>query len=242
MTRPFFLIAAAAALLPACLAAQQLDWIPVPQANGSSRLDGQAGPVFGKPFTATEVRHSTQVLADGTKVERSDTSTFARDGHGRMRTANDKSILIFDPVAGFNYGIDLRTKSYEKAALPMRLNAVAIAVDGGRSSTSTSSGEGRPVTPKLPKNAATEDLAEQTINGVRAKGSRITMTIPAGTFGNDRDIKVVNERWYSDDLQVLLKSTNSDPRFGITTYELTNIVRTEPDPAIFLVPSDYRLK
>ena len=239
MTRPLIVIAA---LLPACMAAQQLDWIPVPQANGSSRLDGQAGPVFGKPFTATEVRHSTQVLADGTKVERSDTSTFARDGHGRMRTANEKSILIFDPVAGFNYGLELHSKTYEKAALPTKLNAVAIAVAGGRSSTSTSSGSGRPVTPELPKGTVTEDLTPQMINGVQARGSRITMTIPANTFGNDREIKVVNERWYSDDLQVLLKSTNSDPRFGVTTYELTNIVRTEPDPASFLVPSDYRLK
>jgi hypothetical protein len=219
-----------------------LDWIPVPQANGSSRLDGQAGPVFGRPFTATEVRHSTQVLADGTKMERSDTSTFARDGRGRMRTANDKTILIFDPVAGFNYSLELHSKTYVKAELPPKLNAVAIAVAGGRSSTSTSSGDGRAVVPRMPKNAVTEELPPQTINGVQARGSRITMTIPTGTFGNDREIKVVNERWYSDDLQVLLKSTNSDPRFGVTTYELTTIVRAEPDPAIFLVPPDYSLK
>ena len=71
---------------------------------------------------------------------------------------------------------------------------------------------------------------------------RAMTTVPAGTMGNDREFKIVNERWYSDDLQVLLKSTNSDPRFGVTTYELANIVRAEPDPAIFLVPSDYGLK
>ena len=65
------------------------------------------------------------------------------------------------------------------------------------------------------------------------------MTIPAGTFGNDRDVKVINERWYSDDLQVLVKSSNSDPRFGLTTYELTNIMRTVPDPALFQPPADY---
>ncbi|HKA01147.1 MAG TPA: hypothetical protein VKE70_31760, partial [Candidatus Solibacter sp.] len=88
----------------------------------------------------------------------------------------------------------------------------------------------------------TEELAAQVINGVRAKGSRVTITIPAGSFGNDRDVKVVNERWYSDDLQVLVKSINNDPRFGITTYELTNIVTGAPDPALFLVPSDYREK
>jgi len=38
----------------------------------------------------------------------------------------------------------------------------------------------------------------------------------------------VNERWYSDDLQMVVKSSNSDPRFGTTTYELTDINRAEP--------------
>jgi hypothetical protein len=242
MTKQLRTLVAAAALVPGWLAAQHVDWIPMPDAQGQNRLDGQSGPVPGKPFTATEVRHTTQTLADGTHVDRSDTSTFARDDHGRMRTAGDKSILIFDPVAGCNYHLNPQSKTYEKQALPEKLNAVAIAVAGGRSSTSTSSGDGRFQAPPAPKGAVTEDLPPQNIGGIYAKGSRVTITIPAGTFGNDRDVKVVNERWYSDDMQVLLKSTNSDPRFGVTTYELTNIVRTAPDPAIFLVPSDYRLK
>ena len=87
-----------------------------------------------------------------------------------------------------------------------------------------------------------EDLQPQVVNGIRAKGSRVTMTIPKGAFGNDRDVKVINERWYSDDLQVLLKSSNSDPRFGVTTYELTNIMRAAPDPSLFRVPTDYSLR
>ena len=88
----------------------------------------------------------------------------------------------------------------------------------------------------------TEELPPQIVNGVWAKGSRITITIPAGTFGNDRDVKVVNERWYSDDLKVLLKSSNSDPRYGVTTYELTQIVQAPPSPALFQVPADYKLR
>jgi hypothetical protein len=203
-------------------------------------LDGQAGPVVGRPFSATEVRHSTQVLADGTHVDRTDNSTFVRDDRGRMRTANDTTVLIFDPVEGYNYSLNLQTKTYERKKLPAKLQEVTIALAGGHSSTTTSAGD-RPAQ-RLPKGAVVEELPQQTINGVRAKGSRVTVTIPAGTFGNDRELKVVNERWYSDDLQVLLKSSNSDPRFGVTTYELTNIVQGQPDPALFLVPSDYQLK
>ena len=32
---------------------------------------------------------------------------------------------------------------------------------------------------------------------------------------------------------------NSDPRYGDTTYELTNISMAPPDPALFEIPSDY---
>jgi hypothetical protein len=40
------------------------------------------------------------------------------------------------------------------------------------------------------------------------------MIIPKGQIGNDRDIKVMTERWSSSDLQMLVKSISSDPRFG----------------------------
>ena len=74
---------------------------------------------------------------------------------------------------------------------------------------------------------------------VLAAGSRDTETIPQGQIGNDRDIHVTNERWYSDDLQMLVKTVNSDPRFGENSYEFTNVDRAEPDPTLFQIPGDY---
>jgi hypothetical protein len=84
-----------------------------------------------------------------------------------------------------------------------------------------------------------EELGVQTMNGVAAQGIRSTQTIPAGRIGNNRDIHVVNERWYSSDLQLLVKTVNSDPRFGVTTYQLLNIVQGTQDPSLFQIPSDY---
>lgn len=84
-----------------------------------------------------------------------------------------------------------------------------------------------------------EDLAAQNVNGVLATGRRTTMTIPAGEIGNDRPIQVTSETWYSSDLQMMVKSSSSDPRFGDSSFELTNIVRTEPDPSLFQIPADY---
>ncbi len=88
-------------------------------------------------------------------------------------------------------------------------------------------------------NWSLENLPVQTINGVQAQGTRTTETIPLGKIGNDRPIAIVNERWSSSDLQMLIKSTSSDPRFGDTTYQLTNIVQAPPDPSLFQIPSDY---
>lgn len=86
-----------------------------------------------------------------------------------------------------------------------------------------------------------EDLGTQNIEGVEAQGTRTTTTIPAGAVGNERPIEVVYERWFSKELQLVVMSKNSDPRTGESTYRLTNIVRNEPDPSLFAVPTSYRI-
>ena len=89
------------------------------------------------------------------------------------------------------------------------------------------------------ENAVKEDLGKQTIEGVEAQGTRFTITIPAGEIGNERPIEIVNERWYSPELQVDVMTRHSDPRTGETTYRLTNINRADPAKSLFEVPADY---
>ena len=89
------------------------------------------------------------------------------------------------------------------------------------------------------QNAKAESLGKQNIEGVEAEGTRTTITIPAGEIGNERDIQIVSERWYSSELQTVVMTRHSDPRFGETVYKLTNINRSEPALTLFQVPSDY---
>ncbi len=96
-------------------------------------------------------------------------------------------------------------------------------------------------TPAADLNVPMEDLGTQIINGIPAKGTRTTVTIAAGQIGNDREIKIVSERWYSEDLGMLIKSSNKDPRFGETTYELTNILTGAQDPTLFQIPADFKM-
>ncbi|HEY0174609.1 MAG TPA: hypothetical protein VGB98_26570 [Pyrinomonadaceae bacterium] len=88
----------------------------------------------------------------------------------------------------------------------------------------------------------TEKLEARSFDGVTAEGTRTTTTIPAGDLGNEQPINIVDERWYSPELQVVVMTRHSDPRAGETTYRLTNISRTEPAAALFQVPSDYTVK
>jgi hypothetical protein len=90
--------------------------------------------------------------------------------------------------------------------------------------------------------AKTESLGAKTIEGVPADGTRVTSTIPKGAIGNDSDIVITRETWYSADLQLVLQSSQDDPRFGQTTYSLSNIQRNEPDGSLFQVPAGYRIE
>jgi TonB family protein len=87
-----------------------------------------------------------------------------------------------------------------------------------------------------------ESLGKQMVEGVEAEGTRTTITFPAGSMGNERPINIVSERWYSPELQTVVLTKHSDPRFGETSYRLTNINRSEPARTLFEVPSDYTVK
>lgn len=101
--------------------------------------------------------------------------------------------------------------------------------------------DGLPMRTAMPK-PVTESLGKQTIEGVEAEGTRTTVTFPAGMMGNERPINIVSERWYSPELQTVVMTRHSDPRFGETSYRLTNINRGEPARTLFEVPSDYTVK
>jgi hypothetical protein len=85
-------------------------------------------------------------------------------------------------------------------------------------------------------------LGSETVEGIEAQGTRETETIAAGAIGNEQPIQIVDERWYSPELQTVVMTKHSDPRFGETVYKLTNVSRQEPALALFQVPADYTVK
>lgn len=209
--------------------------------------------VKGAPFSATASSETTQTLQDGTTIRRTTSSALYRDSQGRSRRevtlsgfgplqASGKTrtmITIGDPVAGAHYLLDPEQKVAHKMTPK----------NGKRGAWAN--GDAQAFEQKMQKRMAKEEasgevqkqsLGTQTINGVNAEGTRITRTIPAGQIGNDKPMRIVFERWYSPDLQMVVKSTRNDPRFGTTTYTLNNVQRAEPAAALFTVPADYTVK
>ena len=90
--------------------------------------------------------------------------------------------------------------------------------------------------------AKTEQLGKQNINGVEADGVRTTVTIAPGEIGNEQAIEITSERWFSPELQVIVKTRHFDPRFGENTYQLMEINRAEPARELFEVPAGYKIQ
>jgi hypothetical protein len=213
-------------------------------------------PVLNAPLSADATTTLRQTLSDGTRITRTGTARYYRDAMGRVRIeqkilglgslnpAAEGQVRITvqpDPTIGMVYTLDPGTRTARRGP---RFAADA-AVGGGRTFAVPLGGvrfmDFYRAAERPPRNstAVEELLGNRKIEGIDAVGRRVTTTIPAGEFGNDRPIEIHDERWESPELKMLVYSQTSDPRFGVVEYRLTNIRRIEPSANLFEVPSDY---
>ena len=181
---------------------------------------------------------------------------------GNLSAANAPHIVFLqDPVAQVSYTLDLSNKTAEKMPVPPPLppGAPAGTMDAGAAAAGPefvirmeNGGSTEPMPQQTigmqkaivsddSAQVTSEDLGSQTMEGVTVTGTRTTRVIPAGQIGNDAAISIVTEVWRSPDLKTVVYSKRSDPRMGVQTFQLTNIVRAEPDASLFTVPADFRV-
>jgi hypothetical protein len=223
-----------------------------PQAGFPGRV------VKGAPYSATATTETAQTLGDGNRIHQVTSSNLYRDSAGRTRREQSLNglgslaadgnlpqvVFINDPVAGVSYSLDPSSRvaqktpgrAWEMAGPPPRGPNAAMPPLPGPPGMRGARGPGR-----SDMDTKTESLGTQTFDGIVAQGTRTTSTIPAGKIGNEQPIQIVSERWYSPDLQLVVMSKQTDPRSGETVYRLSNISRSEPSPAMFSVPSDYKV-
>jgi hypothetical protein len=95
--------------------------------------------------------------------------------------------------------------------------------------------------PDEKRDVAKEDLGARNIEGVDCNGTRQTITIPAGAVGNEKPISIVTETWFAPAIAAVVESTTDDPRYGKTTYQLTNVQLSEPARSLFEPPANFKV-
>jgi hypothetical protein len=171
-----------------------------------------------------------------------------------------KLITIVDPVAGHRYMLDSQNKvayriplkggeeTVRAAAVPgpgdkgphvimyQRIGAGGPSLEMNDNVFFRQSGQSPDAAPPT-----TENLGDQTIDGIHATGTRVTTTIPAGKMGNEQPILVTSERWYSPELKTTIMTKHTDPWAGELKTEFTNVNTSEPDSSLFTIPGDYKV-
>ena len=218
--------------------------------------------VKGAAFSADSLTEHVQTLSGGNRMVRKSTAHIFRDGSGRTRREHEldrgtpgpngqlpQLIIINDPIARVNYTIETQTGVARKRQLPPQ--KILEAFEKAR-------GDNAPFSVLIPADTAhrraaqgdsatpfpapqKETLPAQTIEGVLAEGTRTTLTIPAGEFDNEQPMTITHEEWYAPELHMIVLMKHNDPRFGETTFRLTNILRGEPSAELFQLPQGYRV-
>jgi hypothetical protein len=207
--------------------------------------------VKGVPYTAQAVTSNKQTLATGGVISTEMTAQVARDAEGRTRREQtigaigpwfvERSsgegrtvIVIQDPVKGVNYTLDPRTHLARVSRQRTAAESEQLQLREERRREEALKRE--------PRRERSESLGERTMEGVRAEGKKTVTTFPPGSVGNTEPIEIIEETWYSPELQVVVRNTRSDPRVGVMTYRLISIRRGDPPASLFEVPAEYHVE
>ncbi|MBV8071460.1 MAG: hypothetical protein JO270_16240 [Acidobacteriaceae bacterium] len=201
--------------------------------------------VTGAPFSASFTDTITQTLP-GNSINRTTSGTIARDSQGRTYftetikhgplAQNGPTTLtfVFDPVAGYSYVLNAKTKTAMRRAIKSRIGG-QLGPDEESSPADTGD--------KAPPGTTVTRLTTPPANwNVSVTGKQITHTIPAGEIGNSAAIVSTTTIWYATDLQTVVYSTHTDPRFGTSTYALSGISTSEPAASLFQIPNGYSVE
>jgi len=174
---------------------------------------------------ATVVDTFKRTLSDGNVVTNEVRGVYWRDSAGRTRMERGSLVIIQDPAARKIATLDLQQKtahrSTEQAAgQPATMPSMSQAMGGGPS----------------------QDLGTRTIEGMEARGSKITVVVPAGAIGNLHPIQQVSEVWLANGLALPLLLKTTDALNGEHVQSLHSIVTgLETDPGLFQIPSDFKV-
>jgi hypothetical protein len=207
----------------------------------------------GAPYTATVKASLEQRLPDGNTIRGFTITHQARDSAGRMRSEVPQECYIGDDgLLHLRMNVNVQdpvTKSYLYWEIGESMNKTArlshMIEIPPRKFTPEEIEEQKKyaMRHRIPQGESKhERLESKMLAGVMADGSRTTRTIPPGEEGNDLPLTIVYESWRSKELNLEMLQINDDPRTGKRTTEVIEVVRGEPDPALFEAPKGYMVE
>lgn len=198
--------------------------------------------VTGAPYSAVMNEQSVETLPNnGGTITRSVTGNVYRDSSGRtyvqqtftggpFESQNGQKTVIFitDPVEGVSYTL------YPDKNLAIKRPFKAP--------SSNAAGNPPKHTPPNNPNVNVNKTTGGTYQNLTdIDTTTMTHNIPANTIGNSQALTSTSTVLYSTTLQIVVSSTRNDPRFGTSTYSLSNVVLGEPSVS-FSVPAGYTVQ
>jgi hypothetical protein len=175
--------------------------------------------------------------------------TIARDSQGRVRfdhlagkfhmdsgpeagtDVETHIVIICDPVE--HKLIQLNTAN--RTAIYRQRVTFRTPRTGAQSMAFCRMPQSRPTSP-----IAAEDLGHRSIEGYDAIGWRETIQFTMPDATPPATIQLIRDVWCSEDLGAVLVSVSHGKEDGsITEADMSQIVRSEPDPSLFQIPPDY---
>ena len=212
-------------------------------------------PMTNAAFSASFESQSKQLLVSGTTITESRTGRVARDGAGRTYNEvtytrgpagsehNVTNISIRDTAGGWQISLSPLTHTAHTLQIlqPATSDISQPKLQATRDQSATVTGTSQSPARFLGPNIQREELGFELIDGVTVRHYRETQTIAVGQAGNDQEMIVTAEFWYSAELRLNLKAKRIDPRLGEETLTLTDLQLGEPPASLFEIPPDYKV-
>jgi hypothetical protein len=203
--------------------------------------------ITGAPYSARQTTVRIQTAENGQKFSTSEVSLWWRDAEGRTRQERlmkmpsgqeYRSIDVTDP----NTRIRM-TWSTPPAGVAIGTRSVTIWPLLAKPKIGPPRWRAR-TTGSWPNGYSEVILEQQQVNGIDALGLRITGVMTLGTDQNGHDLKGSSllEVWVSPALGIVMREISDNPRFGRSLSELSDVVRGDPDPALFSPPAGYQVR
>jgi len=205
--------------------------------------------IVGEPFSGVRTWQNSRNFIGGNRIDRGTTERLYRDGQGRTRVERDVppevlanhpkrepvQITLNDPLSGDR--IELRPRS--KTAVVLRGRAWPAVAPSKSMPPVSVMFAGHAYTSRDAGWSPVVQLGEKSFDGLRARGQRRLYTVPVGTVGNEKPIVLTVDQWFSPELSLIVARSGTSTLSGEFGMQIENIVKGEPNAALFLIPADY---